>query len=68
MGASTAIYCSFENEFRWSMTLNNKMYWPKGQTEVEVLKTGHYPTTAIVRLPSGKETEVDIMELEDIDG
>lgn len=50
------------------MTLNNKMYWLKGQTEVEVLKTGHYPTTAIVRLPSGKETEVDIMELEDIDG
>jgi hypothetical protein len=31
---------------------------------VQVLSTGHFPTTAMVRLPNDTETEVDIEELE----
>lgn len=27
--------------------------------EVEILKRGHFPDTVYVRLPDGKETEVD---------
>lgn len=44
--------------------LHKWMWWSKGECVVEVLKTGHFPTTAIVRLPNDKETEVDTEELE----
>ena len=45
------------NLYKW-------MWWNKGECVVEVLKTGHYPNTAMVRLPNDKETEIEIHELE----
>lgn len=39
------------------------MWWTKGECVVEVLRTGHFPTTAMVKLPNDRETEVDINEL-----
>jgi hypothetical protein len=44
--------------------LQKWMWWTKGECVVEVLKTGHFPTTAMVRLPNDKETEIEIAELE----
>jgi hypothetical protein len=44
--------------------LQKWMWWSKGECVVEVLKTGHYPTTAMVKLPNDKETEIEIAELE----
>ena len=44
------------NLYKW-------MWWTKGECVVEVLRTGHFPTTAMVRLPDNKETEIDIDEL-----
>jgi hypothetical protein len=44
--------------------LQKWMWWTKGECVVEVLHTGHFPTTAIVRLPTDKESEVDVEELE----
>ncbi len=44
--------------------LHKWMWWTKGECVVEVKRTGHYPTTAMVRLPNDKETEVEIAELE----
>ena len=40
------------------------MWWTKGECVVEVLRTGHFPTTVMVRLPNNKDTEVEIHELE----
>lgn len=40
------------------------VWWKKGECVVRVLKRGHYPTTVMVRLPSDKETEVELDELE----
>lgn len=31
---------------------------------VEILKTGHFPTSVIVRLPDGRETEHEVSDLE----
>lgn len=44
--------------------LSTWMWWTKGECVVEVLRTGHFPTTAMVKLPNDRETEVDIIELE----
>jgi hypothetical protein len=44
--------------------LHKWMWWNKGECVVEVLKTGHFPTSAMVRLPNDKEVEIDINELE----
>jgi hypothetical protein len=43
--------------------LQKWMWWNKGECVVEVLHTGHFPTTAIVRLPNDKESEIDVDEL-----
>jgi len=43
------------------------VWWGKGDCQIEVLKTGHYPTTIIGKLPNGKETEIDIDEVEALD-
>lgn len=43
--------------------LQKWMWWSKGECVVEVLGSGHFPTTAMVKLPNDKETEVDIEEL-----
>jgi hypothetical protein len=51
-------------EMKTKLTLYKWMWWTKGECVVEVLKTGHFPTTAMVRLPNDKETEIDITELE----
>ena len=39
-------------------------WWNKGECVVEVLRTGHFPNTAMVRLPNDKETEIEVHELE----
>ena len=44
--------------------LHKWMWWDRGECVVEVLKTGHFPTSAIVKLPDDKIIEVDIDELE----
>ena len=46
------------------LNLQKWMWWTKGECVVEVLCTGHFPTTAMVMLPNDKETEIDIDELE----
>lgn len=43
--------------------LQKWMWWEKGQCVVEILTTGHFPTTAMVKMPNDKEIEVDIDEL-----
>jgi hypothetical protein len=43
--------------------LQKWMWWKKNECVVEVIKTGHFPTTAMVKLPNDKETEIDIDEL-----
>lgn len=52
-------------------TMNNQNYqlpkwlwWGKGECVVEVLRTGHYPTTAMVKLPDDRVIEVDTCELD----
>jgi hypothetical protein len=40
------------------------VWWTKGECVVEVLRTGHFPTTIIGKLPNDTETEIDIDELE----
>jgi len=45
------------NLYKW-------MWWAKGECVVEVLRTGHFPNTAMVRLPNDKETEIEVHELE----
>lgn len=45
------------------LALQQWMWWEKGRCVVEVLKTGHFPTSVMVRLPNDKTTEVDIEEL-----
>ena len=46
------------------MQLYKWMWWTKGECVVEVLKTGHFPTSVMVKLPNGNETEVEVHELE----
>ena len=43
--------------------LQKWMWWDKGECVVEILRTGHYPTTAMVKLPNDLETEIEIDEL-----
>jgi hypothetical protein len=31
---------------------------------IEVIRTGHYPTSIMGKLPNGNETEIDIDELD----
>jgi hypothetical protein len=38
-------------------------WWDKGECVVEVLRSGHFPTTAMVKMPNDREIEVDIDEL-----
>jgi hypothetical protein len=40
------------------------VWWKKGECVVEILRTGHYPTSIIAKLPNDKETEIDIDELD----
>lgn len=45
-------------------TMPRWVWWKKGECVVEVIKTGHFPTSIIGKLPSGKESEIDIDELD----
>ena len=36
--------------------------------KVEILKRGHFPDTAIVKLPDGREVETDMAYLADLNG
>jgi hypothetical protein len=45
-------------------TMPKWVWWKKGECVVEVLKTGHFPTTIIGKLPSGNEFFLDIDELD----
>lgn len=44
-------------------TLPEWMWWDKASCVVRILKTGHFPTSAMVQLPDDTITEVDIDEL-----
>jgi hypothetical protein len=44
-------------------TIPQWAWWKKGECVVEVLRSGHYPSSIIGRLPNDKETEIDIDEL-----
>lgn len=48
------------------MFVLEKMWHEKLKCEVVFVSTGHYPTTAIVKLPSGVTTEVEVIELQPI--
>lgn len=39
------------------------MWWAKGECTVELLKSGHFPTTVMVKLPNDLVMEVDFDEL-----
>jgi hypothetical protein len=56
-----------ENKMKIKRVMPKTVWWGKGDCQIEVLKTGHYPTTIIGKLPNGKETEIDIDELENHD-
>jgi hypothetical protein len=45
-------------------TMPRWVWWKTGECVVEVIRTGHYPTSIIGKLPTGKETEIDIDELD----
>ncbi len=45
-------------------TLPQWMWNNKLQCVVELIKTGHFPTTAMVKLPDDRVVEVDIEDLE----
>lgn len=47
-----------------SLRLEKWLWWTKGECVVEVLRTGHFPTTALVKLPDDRTIEVDMDELE----
>ena len=38
-------------------------WWIRGEIEVEILGTGHYPTTVMVRTKDGQEIEVELEDL-----
>lgn len=44
-------------------TLYEWMWWSKGECVVQVQKTGHFPTSAMVKLPDDRIIEVDVVEL-----
>jgi hypothetical protein len=46
------------------MTLPKWLWWNKGECVVEILSRGHFPTTAMVKLPSDKKIEIEIHELQ----
>ncbi len=46
------------------MKLDKWMWWTKGECVVEILRTGHFPTTVIAKLPNDKQTEIEITELD----
>jgi hypothetical protein len=54
---------------RTDMTNNSNglpkwVWWTKGECVVEILSIGHFPTTVMAKLPSDKETEIDMDELD----
>jgi hypothetical protein len=49
-----------------SQAIYQKQWHKTLQIEVEVVSRGHFPTTAIVRLPDGKEIETDIIDMEPV--
>lgn len=42
------------------------MWWTKGNCVAELIETGHFPTTVMVKLESGIYTEVEMEDLEEI--
>jgi hypothetical protein len=44
-------------------TLPKWVWWVKGECVVEVLGTGHFPTTIMVKLPNDKITEIEYTEI-----
>lgn len=45
-------------------TIPKWVWWTKGECVIEVIRTGHYPTSIMGKLPNGNETEIDIDELD----
>lgn len=41
------------------------MWWQQGECVVRLLKQGHFPTSVMVELPNGQQTEVELEELGD---
>jgi hypothetical protein len=41
------------------------MWWTNGRCAVEILRSGHFPNSVIVKLPNDVQTEVEIDELMD---
>jgi hypothetical protein len=40
------------------------VWWNAGGCVIEVIRTGHYPTTIMGKMPNDKVIEIDINELE----
>jgi hypothetical protein len=49
---------------RIKMQMPQWVWWKKGECVLEVLSSGHFPTTVIAMTPQDKKIEVEINELE----
>lgn len=53
-----------KSEHAVTRTMPRWVWWKRGGCTIEVLRTGHFPTTIIGKLPDDNETEIEIEELE----
>lgn len=52
-----------------NMILMNKWrWWIKGECVVEIISIGHFPTTVMAKTPDDKTIEIDMHELENLEG
>lgn len=47
-----------------SITLPRWVWWTKGECVVEIIKTGHFPTSVMAKMPDDSIIEIEINELE----
>jgi hypothetical protein len=50
------------------MIMNKWRWWVKGECVVEIISTGHFPTTVMAKLPDDRTVEIDMHELENLEG
>lgn len=49
-------------------TMPQWVWWCKGECVIEVIGTGHFPTTVMGKLPDDRIIEIDRDELENTNG
>lgn len=48
--------------------INKWLWWRKGECVVEVIRTGHFPNTVMVKLPDDRVVEAELSEMENHNG